>query len=312
MGKGSAMSGRVSDPRPLGDRAFANQCIRSLIKYLTEHGYNSAISPKILTRPTNKQFLDIMTFLIHQIDPHFVIGQKYETDIALFLKGIRCAGPHPHLPPPALTAARAPASYPVGISKSSLTAVGSPHTWPNLLACMAWMVELLTYDEEVAANEHVEGGDPNDDGEKLFLDYLGKSYQAFMWYDDGKYEALDEELRETFQGRTAGLKREAESLQEELEALKSEHATLSADKSPVTTLKSRRAELLGDRKKFEELVSKLEERHATAKSTLDARRADLSAKGACGPGQWGEEGEGDRCSPRHPRRGRVQGLGGGV
>lgn len=159
---------------------------------------------------------------------------------------------------------------------------------------MAWMVELLTYDEEVAANDHVEGGDPNDDGEKLFLDYLGKSYQAFMWYDDGKYEALDEELRETFQGRTAGLKREVESLQEEMEALKSEHATLSADKSPVTTLKSRRAELLGDRKKFEELVSKLEERHATAKTTLDARRADLSAKGACA----GAEGGGQRWTGR--------------
>lgn len=36
--------------------------------------------------------------------------------------------------------------YPFQISKSALSAVGSPHTWPGLLAALTWLVELLTYD----------------------------------------------------------------------------------------------------------------------------------------------------------------------
>jgi hypothetical protein len=37
--------------------------------------------------------------------------------------------------------------YPFQISKSNLTAVGSPHTWPSLLAALTWLVELLNYQE---------------------------------------------------------------------------------------------------------------------------------------------------------------------
>lgn len=88
---GSKAAGvRMSDPRPVSDRAFMNQSIRALIKYLSEHNYNSAISPKILTRPTNKQFQEIVAFLIKQVDPCFMIGQKFENDVTLFLKGVGC------------------------------------------------------------------------------------------------------------------------------------------------------------------------------------------------------------------------------
>lgn len=41
-------------------------------------------------------------------------------------------------------------------------------------------------------------------GEKVFLEFLGESYKAFMWYDDERYEALDKELAGNF-GARAGL-----------------------------------------------------------------------------------------------------------
>ena len=41
--------------------------------------------------------------------------------------------------------------YPFQISKSSLYAVGSPHTWPALLAALHWIVELLEYSERAEA-----------------------------------------------------------------------------------------------------------------------------------------------------------------
>ncbi len=38
--------------------------------------------------------------------------------------------------------------YPYTISKSALFAVGSPHTWPGLLAALVWLTELLYYEEK--------------------------------------------------------------------------------------------------------------------------------------------------------------------
>ena len=41
--------GKIQDPRPIGDKAYQNQNIRTLITYLTTHFYDRAISPKLLT-----------------------------------------------------------------------------------------------------------------------------------------------------------------------------------------------------------------------------------------------------------------------
>ena len=37
------------------------------------------------------------------------------------------------------------------VSKSALFAVGAPHTWPGLLAALAWLTEMLNYEEKAAA-----------------------------------------------------------------------------------------------------------------------------------------------------------------
>ena len=49
--------------------------------------------------------------------------------------------------------------YPHSISKTSLSAVGSPHAWPQLLGALTWLVELLTYDAEVKASGGHRAGD---------------------------------------------------------------------------------------------------------------------------------------------------------
>ena len=67
-----------------------------------------------------------------QVDPHLspkVLG-KVEDDIPALYKRLR---------------------YPFQISKSALFAVGSPHTWPGLLAALAWLVELLSYSDKAVS-----------------------------------------------------------------------------------------------------------------------------------------------------------------
>jgi SMC interacting uncharacterized protein involved in chromosome segregation len=53
---------------------------------------------------------------------------KIEDDVPLFFKRI---------------------NYPFAISKSALFAVGSPHSWPAVLAALTWLVELLNYNSKV-------------------------------------------------------------------------------------------------------------------------------------------------------------------
>lgn len=77
-----------------------------------------------------------MTFLFRQVDPHLSAKHlgKVEEEVPLLFKRLR---------------------YPFQISKSNLTAVGSPHTWPALLAAVTWIVELLVYQERAEGSRQV-------------------------------------------------------------------------------------------------------------------------------------------------------------
>lgn len=68
-----------------------------------------------------------LQFLLRQVDPHIKAFGKIEDDVPTLFKQLK---------------------YPFQISKSALFAVGSPHTWPSLLAALGWLVELLNYSEK--------------------------------------------------------------------------------------------------------------------------------------------------------------------
>lgn len=61
------------------------------------------------------------------MDPHCKNQGKIEDEVPALFKRLR---------------------YPYTISKSALFAVGSPHTWPGLLAALVWLTELLYYEEK--------------------------------------------------------------------------------------------------------------------------------------------------------------------
>ena len=80
-----------------------------------------------------------LQFLLRQVDPHIKAFGKIEDDVPTLFKQLK---------------------YPFQISKSALFAVGSPHTWPSLLAALGWLVELLNYSEkaeQVNIGSHVCG-----------------------------------------------------------------------------------------------------------------------------------------------------------
>ncbi len=124
---GKKTTGPKQDPRPVSDKAYQHDCIRQLIEYLSTHGYEHAVAPKTLTSPMSKDVFSIVQFLLRQVDPNMKPLGKMEEDVPQLFKHLK---------------------YPFQISKSALFAVGSPHTWPGLLAAMNWVVELLNYAEK--------------------------------------------------------------------------------------------------------------------------------------------------------------------
>lgn len=120
------------DPRPLGDKAYINSCIRQLISFLSSRGFDSALSPRTLAAPTAKEFAALCLFLFRQADENFKFGSKTEDDVPTVFKQLR---------------------YPFQISKSALYAVGSPHTWPSLLTALSWLVQMYIYEEEAGRSE---------------------------------------------------------------------------------------------------------------------------------------------------------------
>jgi len=115
----------TSDPRPMSDKTYKAQCIRNLIEFLTQNGYNGTqLSPKILSAPSNKDFIRIFQFVYSFVDPNYNWGDsKPEDEIPQLFKMV---------------------GYPFTVNKSAIFSSGSPHNWPKLLGALTWLVELAT------------------------------------------------------------------------------------------------------------------------------------------------------------------------
>ena len=185
------------DPRPINDKAFQQQCIKQLLGFLLESGYQYPISRKSLSRPSAKDFSNICTFMLRLVDPNFQMGtMKFEDEVTLNFK---CIG------------------YPYTVSKTALVAAGALHTWPALLAALSWLMN------HIKAKKASNNQDNNDDGklfeslqeleiksDKAFFRYLGQAYTAFMRNDAQMTEQLESGLADRFDRDDGYLAQEVE------------------------------------------------------------------------------------------------------
>ena len=93
------------------------------MSFLIQSGYNNSISTKTLSPPSTKDFQEVFKFLYAQFDPSYE-WMKFEEEAQGVLRALR----YP---------------YAESINKSYFVSVGSMHAWPNLLAVLMWMVELI-------------------------------------------------------------------------------------------------------------------------------------------------------------------------
>jgi kinetochore protein NDC80 len=241
------LTGRTVDNRDIQSKHFMHSGINTVLNYLIDHNYDHPISTKMLQIPAARDFQNIITFLFRQLDPQFEFKDKFEDEVVTMFKFL---------------------GYPTQISKSNLTAVGSPHAWPNILAATVWLIELLSYDESVAKG--LQSDDTELVSDKAFFDYIATAYSLFMSGKDAQFADLEREFSDSLEAKNT-------LVEEQVSLLEDRNATLNAD---ITVVNNRRAELprleekravvKQDLVKFEELIRTL----TNVQSTLQQKTQD--------------------------------------
>ncbi|KAK3578088.1 hypothetical protein CHS0354_006746 [Potamilus streckersoni] len=242
-GSGIGMrNGIVKDPRPLSDKAFQHKCIKNVLQFLTERNFPYPITPKLLQSPTTKDFLKIYEFIYSHIVQQYRISKKPEEDIPRTFKCL---------------------NYPFMISKSSLACVGSPHTWPGMLAALCWLVEIIMYCMSIADNID-DFLFPVDDGEfdtmpesRIFFNDAVATYEAYLeGYDE--YAEQDATLAKLFKERYQGMAGGIDDLLEENSRLARELELLEQDSDRLKSLRQQHEIMLTDDQRFVGYLNELE------------------------------------------------------
>ncbi|KJE89085.1 hypothetical protein CAOG_00634 [Capsaspora owczarzaki ATCC 30864] len=250
----------VKDPRPLSDKTYMADSIRNLMSFLTQHGYSTAVNVKMLSSPSVTDFQRMFKFLYAHLDASYPFAGKLEDEIPVLFKRMK---------------------YPFTISKSSLFAVGSPHTWPTLLGALSWLVELVTYSMSVdpMACLFPSVGDGFDQelrsDNQIFFEYLSRAYVSFLEGSDN-YDDLRAELANTFDARNVMIDRDVERLTQEKDAYLAEIEE-SRKPSPLEAIEARRKLMVSDKDKFLKYVQNLEQHKVANERKLDDHAQEVTA-----------------------------------
>lgn len=212
-----------TDQRPIGDKTYFNSSVKKLYNFLQNNGYEFSIKLKDLSRPSAKDFNNIMTFLLRKVDPNFqspqnanVTGRvnanvsKFEDEVSSAFRNL---------------------GYPFNISKTALVAAGSTQTWPTLLLAITWLIELLELtqgEEDYCGNLQGDGLDPKNEAgsanisqqsleartDKAFLRYSEMSYGSFLHGDDEQFELLEKGFLDYFERDNMVIEQEFERITE--------------------------------------------------------------------------------------------------
>ena len=251
-----AMS-RADDPRKIDSKDFMKNSIPQLINYLVTHSFDHSINPKILTRPSVKDFNNIVLFLFKQIDPNFTCTGKFEDEVISMFKQLK---------------------YPYPISKTNLVAAGSPTAWPQLLAAIMWLIELLNYDE--AAKIGIYNPDDLEDdpsGAKAFFSYLSKAYSCFLNGDDETYALLEEQFVESYESINKNIARQVEQIEDSNAALEKSVRELETRTEKLSEVRKYKEDMNSDADKFKQLIETLENKRQHHQDSIVRRTEELKS-----------------------------------
>nr|XP_025978586.1 kinetochore protein NDC80 homolog [Dromaius novaehollandiae] len=240
---------KIKDPRPLHDKAYIQQCIKQLCELLVENGYAHNVSMKSLQSPSVKDFLKIFTFIYGFLCPSYELpDSKFEEEIPRVFKEL---------------------GYPFPLSKSSMYTVGAPHTWPQIVTALVWLIDCIKLYSAIRENapsfdDGQSWGGETDDGivhNKLFMDYTVKCYEHFMKGGD-TFEEFDAEVQSKLKDlfnidefQIEGLAAENKRLHEEIARLEKER---ESEPDRLVSLRKLKSSLQADVQKYQAYMANLE------------------------------------------------------
>ncbi|NXT07010.1 NDC80 protein, partial [Prunella fulvescens] len=252
---------KIKDPRPLHDKSFIQQCIKKLCEFLVENAYAHNVSVKSLQSPSVKDFLKIFTFIYKFLCPSYELpDSKFEEEIPKVFKDL---------------------GYPFALSKSSIYTVGAPHTWPQIVAALVWLIDCVKLYNAIRENapsfdDRQSWGGETDDGivhNKLFMDYCVKCYDLFMKGRD-TFEELDAEVQSKLKDLFNIDPFQMESLAAENKRLQEEIARLEKEKESEpdrrVTLRNVKSSLQADVQKYQAYLANLESHTAILDQKLES------------------------------------------
>lgn len=259
---------KIKDVRPLHDKAFVQQCIRQLQEFLTEKGFPGSVSTKTLQSPSSKEFLKMFEFIYSQLDPTFQMPtSKVEEEVPHILKDL---------------------GYPFALSKSSMYSVGAPHTWPQVLGSLIWLIDTVKIywcmsKQELLFSDFSEDNINIEEGaeyNKLFLDYSAETYAKFMQGadtfedEDEAYLAKLKKLYNVDEALLASMEEKHRILSDEVERLEKDSQT-----DRLMTKRMEKVKLQTDLKKLQSYRSSLESFKANLESKSTELNEELEATG---------------------------------
>jgi kinetochore protein NDC80 len=213
----------------------------------------------MMLAPSSKDFFYMLEFCLRRIDPSFSFKdpKKPEEETPAIFKALK---------------------YPFGMSARALASVGTPHAWPNFLACLHWLIELLNYDDFAQLHRDellIEDRTSQEALRYSFFNFIGQAYQAFMSFDDRETQ-LEADFVRTLLDRNNERQEATSRLQEHTQQIQEETVRLRNQDSRVHNLTRAVETSEFDLEKLKAEVMKLKE----ANEATTARLVEVKAKGS--------------------------------
>ena len=154
--------------------------------------------------------------LVRKIDPFFEMTGKIEDEIPAFFKQL---------------------GYPYSISKNSLLAVGAPNSWPSLLACLHWLLDVVKMNDFSTDNQDNIILTKDNTEQELYSGQLLKAYELFLKSEDYNEELC--ELSFLLQSKFKDLKDRYMQISEIVDNLKNERDELKHNWQNIENIESR-------------------------------------------------------------------------
>eukprot|EP01034_Spumella_vulgaris_P026109 gene26109-32640_t len=169
--------------------------------------------------------------------------------------------------------------YPFSISKQNIAAVGAPHAWPSMLACIMWLVELVQYNDAAAENEddtadEIDLNDPTS-STAGFYRYLERAYAAFLAGKDDIYAQLEEQFCSSFENSNVLVRDEVENVVKKNAALALEIEEVKARSAYLPDLEVKRREMKATFSKTQSVMEEMQRSHEKLKAKVAARKIEL-------------------------------------